>query len=128
MANKKHTGNYVDGFVMVVAKKNLAAYKNMAKLGAKIWLKHGALDYKECVIDHRQPQGITLTFDKMTKTKASEVVVFSYIVFRSKAHRNSVNAKVMKDPSMNDPQYQNKSMPFDMKRMAYAGFKVLVSA
>ncbi len=119
---------YVDGFVLVVPKKNIAAYRRMANEGGRLWKKYGALDYKECVGDDLQPKGITLTFPKAMKVKKSETVFFSYIVFKSRAHRDQVNAKVMKDPSMNDPKYKNKPMPFDMKRMAYGGFKVIVDA
>lgn len=121
---------YVDGFVLVVPKDKITEYKKMAMLGAKLWKKHGALDYKECVGDDLTPdsQGMPiLQFPKMTKCKPEETVVFSYITFKSRAHRDSVNAKVMKDPLMNDPKYKDKPMPFDMKKMAYGGFKVLVS-
>ena len=119
---------YVDGYVLVVKKKDLAAYKKMAQMGKKLWLKYGALDYKECVLDDAKPKHVILTFSKMTKQKANEIVIFSYIAFTSKAHRNAVNAKVMKDPMMNDPKYTDMPMPFDMKRMSYAGFKVIVGA
>lgn len=121
-------GTYVDGFVFVVPKHNLKAYRQMATIGAKVWRKHGALDYKECMIDDSAPKHVTLTFPKLTKKKDDETVWFSYIVFKSKAHRNAVNAKVMKDPLMNDTRYKDMSMPFDMKRMAYGGFKVMVDA
>lgn len=120
---------YVDGFVIVVQKKNLAEYRKMAQFGKKIWMKYGALDYKECVGDDLHPKmgGMpAMTFPKMTKLKAGETVVFSYIVYKSRAHRDQVNAKVMKDPLMNDPKYKDKPMPFDMKRFAYGGFKVIV--
>ena len=127
----KQQGTYVDGFVLVVKKKNIAAYKKMAQWGGKLWLKYGALDYKECVGDDLTPSmgGMkALTFGKLAKIKPDETVVFSYIVFKSRAHRDQVNAKVMKDPIMNDPTNKNQAMPFDPKRMAYGGFKVLVSA
>jgi len=128
----KQKGNYVDGFVFVVPKKNAALYRKMAELGKKLWLKHGALDYKECIGDDLNPKSMgewkQLSFRKMTKAKAGEDVWFSYIVFKSKKHRNEVNARVMKDPTMNDPQWQNMPPPFDMKRMAYGGFKVMVSS
>lgn len=117
---------YVDGYVLIVPKKNLAAYRRMAQMGAKIWRKYGALDYKECVLEDAKPKYVTLTFGKMLKKKPSETVIFSYIAFKSRAHRDAVNAKVMKDPMMNNPKYKDKPMPFDMKRMAYAGFKVIV--
>ncbi|MDP2629074.1 MAG: DUF1428 domain-containing protein [Candidatus Harrisonbacteria bacterium] len=124
----KHKAGYVDGFVLVVKKKDLPAYRRMAKLGEQVWKKYGALDYKECVMDDPKPPFVTLTFQKMIKAKANETVVFSYIVFRSKAHRNQVNAKVMKDSLMNEPKWKDKPMPFDMKRMAYAGFKIIVGS
>lgn len=120
--------SYVDGYVLVVKIKDLAAYKKMAQMGKKVWLKYGALDYKECVLDDAKPKHVILTFSKMTKQKVNEIVIFSYVAFKSKAHRNAVNAKVMKDPMMNDPKYQDMPMPFDMKRMSYAGFKVIVGA
>ena len=122
----KNEGNYVDGYVLVVPKKNLAAYTAMAKGGAKAWMKHGALDYKECVIDDAKPMHVTLPFGKMVNAKPSELVIFSYVVFKSRAHRDMVNKKVMADPLMNDPQWKDKPMPMDMKRMAYGGFKVIV--
>ncbi len=122
---------YVDGFVFTVAKKNLAAYRAMARLGAKMWMKNGAIDYVECVGDDLVPKkGMSVpggtSFIKMNKPKANEIVCFSYITFKSKAHRDAVNAKVMKDPLMNDPKFTKMPMPFDMKRMAYGGFKVVV--
>ena len=117
---------YVDGFVMVVPEQNMAAYREMAKMGAMVWKKHGALEYFECVGDDLEPAMTGITFPKMTKAKAGEKVVFSFIVFRSRAHRDEVNAKVMQDPEMNKPEYTDKPMPFDVKRMAYAGFEVIV--
>ncbi len=123
-------GNYVDGFVLVVPKNKISDYKKMAQLGARIWKKHGALDYKECMIDDANPNmgGMpALTFPNMAKVKKGETVWFSYIVFKSRAHRDQVNKKVMKDPTMNDPTYADKPMPFDMKRFAYGGFKVMVA-
>ena len=122
---------YVDGFVLLVPKKKLKAYKKMAQIGGNLWKKHGALKYFECAGDDLNPNmgGMKLsTFPKMAKSKPGETVVFSFIVFKSKAHRNKVNAKVMKDPTMCDPQWKDTPMPFDMKRMAYGGFKVIVEA
>ncbi|MFN0134446.1 MAG: DUF1428 domain-containing protein [Phycisphaerales bacterium] len=117
---------YVDGFVFTVPTKKLPAYLKLAKASCKIWLEHGALEYRECVGDDMAtPMG--LPFPKLTKAKPGETVAFSWIVYKSKAHRNSVNKKIMKDPriaEMCDP----KNMPFDMKRMAYGGFKVVVSS
>ncbi len=124
----KTQANYVDGFVLVVPKKKLAAYKKMATIGRNVWMKHGAIDYKECVIDDAKPKWVTFTFPKMAQAKAGEVVVFSYITYKSRKHRDQVNAKVMKDPMMNDPKHKDDPMPFDMKRMAFGGFEVIVSA
>lgn len=117
---------YVDGFVLTVPKSKLAAYKKMAKEGAESWMRHGALDYKECVIEDKKPQWVTFTFPKMAQAKASEVVIFSYILFKSRKHRDQVNAKVMKEMDEKYKDAKDKSMPFDMKRMAYGGFEVLV--
>jgi uncharacterized protein YbaA (DUF1428 family) len=117
---------YVDGFVLPVPKKKLAAYRRMAQKAGKVWREHGALDYKECAGDDLKVKGL-VSFPRMAKLKPGETVVFAYIVYKSRAHRNQVNAKVIKDPrlaKMMDP----KSMPFDVKRMAYGGFKVLVDA
>ncbi len=117
---------YVDGFVITMPKKNLAAYRKMALFGKKIWLKHGAVDYKECVADDVKGMKGALSFPKMTKSKPSETIIFSYIVFKSKTHRDQVNKKVMSDPAMNDPKMATMPMPFDMKKMAYGGFKTIV--
>ena len=117
---------YVDGFVLPVPKKKLPAYLRMARKAAKIWREYGALDYKECVGDDLDVT-MGVPFPRQIRSKPGETVVFSYIVYRSRAHRDHVNAKVMKDPriaEMCDP----KSMPFDARRMVYGGFKVLVAA
>ncbi|MEI9967072.1 MAG: DUF1428 domain-containing protein [Candidatus Moraniibacteriota bacterium] len=119
---------YVDGFVLSVSKKLLPAYRQMAKEGAVVWRKHGALEYKECVLEDKKPKWITFTFPKMAKTKPSEVVIFSYIVYKSRKHRDQVNAKVMKEMDETMAKYKDKPMPFDMKRMAYGGFEVIVEA
>ena len=113
---------YVDGFVIAVPEKNLPAYREMAKMGAKTWKKYGALEYFECVGDDLSPEWTGIKFPKMVKAKAGETVVFSFIVYKSKAHRDEVIANVMKDPFMNT----DKPMPFDVKRMAYGGFEVIV--
>jgi uncharacterized protein YbaA (DUF1428 family) len=112
---------YVDGFVLTIPKKNRTAYLKMAKDGARIWKRFGALDYKECRIDDAKPSHVKLTFEKLTKAKPSEEVWFSYIVFKSKADRNRVNKAVM---AYFDKEYAqvNTPMPFDMKRFSYAGF------
>ena len=123
MATQKAT--YVDGFVLVVPEKKLSVYRRMAQVAEKVWRKHGALDYKECIGDDLHPK-CGLPFPKLVNLKRGETVVFSYIVYKSRAHRDSVNAKVMKDPLLNDPKYKDMPMPFDLKRMAYGGFKILV--
>jgi uncharacterized protein YbaA (DUF1428 family) len=113
---------YVDGFVIPVPKKKVPAYLKMARQGEKMWRKYGALDYKECIGDDLKPMW-GVSFSKLAKLKAGETVVFSYIVFKSRAHRDSVNAKVIKAMQKMD---MPKDMPFDMKRMAYSGFKAEV--
>jgi len=115
---------YVDGYLLPVPKKNLGAYRKMALKAGKIWREHGALDYKECVGDDLKIKNL-VQFPKVIGGKSHETVIFAYIVFKSKAHRNQVNAKVMKDPRL---KMDMKKMPFDWKRMAYGGFKVLVDA
>jgi alkaline phosphatase len=117
---------YVDGFVLVVPKKKTAAYRRMAALGARLWMKYGALDYKECLIDDPRPKWVVRTFPKMAKPKSGETVWFSYIVYKSRAHRDRVNAKVMKRMMKDEPKWKDTPMPFDMRRMAYAGFRVVV--
>ena len=115
---------YVDGFVLAVPKKKLAAYKKMAQLGAKVWRDHGALDYKECVADDVKPGKLT-SFPQSVMLKRGEVVVFSWIGYKSRKHRDAVNKKVMSDPRLAefmDP----KKLPFDGKRMFWGGFKILV--
>lgn len=117
---------YVDGFVIPVPKKNLAAYKRMAKKGEKIWMEYGALQYFECVGDDLAvpPGGVCGPgFPKGLRLKPDETVLFSFIIYKSKAHRDAVNAKVMNDPWI---KKMPKSMPFDMKRFLYGGFKVIV--
>jgi uncharacterized protein YbaA (DUF1428 family) len=114
---------YVDGFVIPIPKKNMAAYKRMAATAAKVWKSYGALDYKECVGDDLKVKW-GLPFTKLAKTKSSETVVFSYILYRSKAHRDAVNKKIMQDPRI--AKMMSEPSPFDAKRMAYGGFKVLV--
>jgi uncharacterized protein YbaA (DUF1428 family) len=116
--------NYVDGFVLPIPKKNVAAYRRMARKAGKVWREHGALDYVECIADDVKP-GKWTSFPQSVKLKPDEVVWFSYIVYKSRRQRDSINAKVMKDPRlacMMDP----KAMPFDGKRMIYGGFKVMV--
>lgn len=116
--------SYVDGFVLPVPTDKMAAYRKMAKLAGKVWREHGALDYKECIADDVKPGKYT-SFPQSVKLKKGETVVFSFIVYKSKADRNRINKKVMADPrlaAMMDP----KKMPFDGKRMFWGGFKVFV--
>lgn len=118
-------GAYVDGFVIPIPKKNTAKYKKMAQEAGRVWKRFGALDYKECIIDDAKPKDVTFTFPKMAKAKPNEAVWFSFIVYKSRAHRDSVNKKVM---AYFDKKYgkTEMQMPFDMKRFAYGGFKVEV--
>jgi len=118
--------NYVDGFVLPVPKKNLKVYFAMAKKAGKVWRDHGALEYRECLGDDLNVK-FGVPFPKTIKLKPGETVVFSYIVFKSRAHRDKVNAAVMKDPRINAMCDPNK-MPFDCSRMVYGGFKVMVQA
>lgn len=115
---------YIDFFVLPIAKNKVAAYRKMAAGGAKAWLKHGALQYVEAIGDDLKVKGV-LPFTKLAKTKPNETVVVAYIVFKSKKHRDRVNAKVMADPEMTMPE---GGMPFDLQRMAYGGFKPIVKA
>ncbi|HWB20838.1 MAG TPA: DUF1428 domain-containing protein [Phycisphaerales bacterium] len=116
--------SYVDGFVIPVSKKNLKAYMKMAAVGGKVWREHGALQYMECVGDDLKTK-FGVAFPKLAKIKPSETVVFSFIVYKNKAHRDKVNAKVMKDPRITETMSM-KTMPFDVKRMAFGGFKTIV--
>ena len=118
---------YVDGFVLPVPKKNLAAYKKMARLASKVWRDHGALEYVECVGEDLAVK-MGAGFLKPTKAKAGETVFFSWIGYKSRAHRDAVNKKVMKDPRLAQMMKKGETMPFDMKRMQYAGFSVFVDA
>lgn len=116
---------YVDGFVLSVPKKNTAKYRRMARDACAVWKRFGALDYKECIIDDAAPKFVALTFPKLTKAKPTERVWFSFIVYRSRKHRDSVNKKVM---AYFEKKYGKDmmDMPFDMKRFSYGGFKVEV--
>ena len=116
--------DYVDGFVLPVPKKNLAIYKKMSRLCAKVWLEHGALEYVETVADDVKPGKLT-SFPQSVLLKRGEVVVFSWIRYKSRKQRDAVNKKVMADPrlaAMMDP----KKMPFDGKRMFFGGFKAFI--
>ena len=117
---------YVDGFVVPVPKKNVEAYRAMARKAGKVWRDHGALEFRECIADDVKV-GKRTSFPRSVKLKGNETVMFSYIVYKSRADRDRVMAKVMKDPrlaKMMDP----KATPFDAKRMIYGGFKVLVDS
>lgn len=119
-------GTYVDGFVIPVPRKNTAKYKKMAQDAGRVWKRFGALDYKECILDDAKPGHVTLTFPKLARVKPGETVWFSFIVYKSRAHRDAVNKKVM---AYFEKKYgkQDYQMPFNMKRFAYGGFKALVS-
>ena len=117
---------YVDGFVLPVPKKSTKAYLKMARLGRKVWLDHGALDYKECIADDVK-KGKWTSFPQAVKLKPGEVVWFSWIVYRNRKHRDSVNKKVMKDKRIANSM-DPKKMPFDGKRFFWGGFKVMVDA
>ena len=117
---------YVDGFVVPVPKRNLKAYLTMSRKGRKVWLDHGALEYRECAGDDIGAKKGIAAFPRTLKLKPGEMVFFSWITYKSKAHRDRVNAKVMKDPrllKMADPTWN----PF-MRRMMYSGFKILLDA
>ena len=118
--------SYVDGFVLPVPTKNLAAYKRMAKRAAKVWIEHGALEYRECVADDVQPGKVT-SFPQSVKLKQGETVVFAWIIYKSRASRDRTNARVMKDPRLAD-MMDPKALPFDGKRMFWGGFKTIVKA
>jgi uncharacterized protein YbaA (DUF1428 family) len=115
---------YVDGFVLPVPKKKLADYRRMAQKAGKIWMEYGALEFVECVADDVKP-GKTTSFPQSVKLKPGEIVVFSYIVYKSRAQRDRINKKVMADPRLND-MMDMSNMPFDAKRMIFGGFNVLV--
>jgi uncharacterized protein YbaA (DUF1428 family) len=115
---------YVDGYVLPVPRKNLSAYRRMAQKAGKVWRDHGALEFRECVGDDLKTKMVA-SFPRTLKLKRGEIAVFSWIVFKSRAHRDVVNAKVMKDPRLAE-MMDMKKVPFDSKRMVYGGFKVMV--
>jgi len=119
--------SYVDGFVIAIPRKNLPAYRKMAQWGRRLWMKYGAISYFECVGDDlKVKEGCGVGFPRLAKLRKGEMVVFSFIVYRSRKHRDAINAKVMKDPSMKD--MATMKMPFAMNRFAMGGFKTLVQA
>lgn len=115
---------YVDGFIVAVPKKNLKAYQALARKAGKIWKEYGALEYRECVAEDVKVGKLT-SFPRSVKLKPGETVIFSWITYKSRKHRDKVNAKVMKDPRLGgmDP----KTMPFDAKRMIYGGFDTIIA-
>jgi uncharacterized protein YbaA (DUF1428 family) len=117
--------SYVDGYVIPIPKTKVASYARLARLSSKVWSDHGALSYFECVGDDLDVK-MGIPFPKLLQVKKGETVLFSWIVYKSRAHRDSVNAKVMKDPRIE--KMTSKPMPFDCNRMHYGGFKVLVEA
>jgi uncharacterized protein YbaA (DUF1428 family) len=114
---------YVDGFVAPVPKRNIDAYRRIARRAGKIWREYGALEYRECIADDVEMGKLT-SFPRSVKVKRGETVVFSWIVYKSRAHRDRVNEKAMKDPRI--AEMDPKDMPLDMKRMIYGGFEVIV--
>lgn len=128
--------NYVDGFVIAIPKANLEAYKKMAETGARVWMRHGAVDYKECVGEDLNPKMGDMaedpemckmgTFPELIQAKPEEILIFSFIVFKSREHRDEVNAKVMTDPEMSPEAFKDTPMPFEMTRMFYGGFQTIV--
>jgi uncharacterized protein YbaA (DUF1428 family) len=123
MKKSKSPGRYVDGFVLVVPKRNLAKYRRLATLAGKIWMGKGALEYRECVGDDLATK-LVRPFPKLAKAKRGETVFFSWILYKNRAHRDRVNALVMKDPRI--AKMMTMTPVFDSKRMAYGGFKVFV--
>ena len=117
---------YVDGFVLPMPRENVAAYKRMAEKACKIWLEHGALEYRECIAEDTDSK-FGLSFPAGINAKPEETVVFAWITYESRAHRDAVNEKVMKDPRIAEDM-ENIQMPFDVKRMLYGGFDVLVAS
>jgi uncharacterized protein YbaA (DUF1428 family) len=115
---------YVDGFIVPVPRKNLAAYRRMALKVGKVWREHGALAYTECVADDVKPGKLT-SFPQAVKLKPGETVIFAWVVYKSRAQRDRINAKVMKDPRLADVM-NPKAMPFDGKRMFWGGFKTFL--
>ena len=121
---------YVDGFLLPIPRKHLQKYRRLAQTAGKVWREHGALQYLECIGDDLSHKGMA-SFPRRAAAKPNGMVVFSWITYKSRAHRDAVNKKVMQDPRMlkiMEAMKDKKAWPFDMKRMAYGGFKVLVEA
>jgi uncharacterized protein YbaA (DUF1428 family) len=117
---------YVDGYVLPIPKRKIEVYRRMAQVASKVWRDHGALEYRECVLEDAKSEW-ALPFTRGIKAKPGETVVFAWVVFKSRAHRDRVNAKVMKDPRLTEGMDPAK-MPFDCKRMLYGGFTPIVQA
>ena len=117
--------DYVDGFLLSVPARKLAAYRRMSARAGKVWKEYGALEYRECVGDDMQQPKWGIPFQKRVKPKKGEVIVFSWIVYKSRAHRDRIVPKIMQDKRL-ATQTDPKTMPFDMKRMSYGGFKIIV--
>jgi len=115
---------YVDGFLLPIPRRNIERYKKMARLAATVWREHGALEYREAVGDDLKVKWGT-AFPRVARAKSGETVIFAWIVYQSRAHRDRVNRKVMKDPRLAE-MMKDMNMPFDMKRMSYGGFRVIV--
>jgi uncharacterized protein YbaA (DUF1428 family) len=115
--------SYVDGFVLAVPRSKMQSYRQMSQRAGKVWREHGAVEYRECVGDDLKMK-MGVPFPRLAKAKPGEAVVFSWIVYKSRAHRDRVNAKVMKDPRL--AKMMKEPMPFDVKRMSMGGFKVIV--
>jgi len=116
---------YIDAFVLPILPENVKAYQQLAKKSGKVWRDHGALEYRECLGDDLHVKG-TVSFTKLAKAKPGETVIVAWVVFKSRAHRDKVNAEVMKDPRMLK-MMETMAMPFDPKKMAYGGFETIVS-
>jgi uncharacterized protein YbaA (DUF1428 family) len=114
---------YIDGFLLAVPKRKLQTYRRIAQRAGRIWREHGALEYRECAGDDLKVK-MGVSFSRVAKLKAGETAVFSWILYKSRAHRDRVNARVMKDSRIR--KMTGEPMPFDMKRMSYGGFRVLV--
>ena len=123
MCRSSLRARYVDGFIVAIPTANVEAYRKLARKAGKVWMEYGALEYVECIADDVKPGKLT-TFPQSVKLKADETVAFSWIVYKSRKHRDTINAKVMADPRIAgmDP----KTLPFDGKRMIFGGFKSIV--
>ena len=117
--------SYVDGFILAVPTKNLAAYKKLAQKAGAVWTEHGALEYRECLGEDLD-SNMGTPFRDAVLARKTDTVVFSWIVYKDRKHRDAVNAKVMADPRMAETMNDTKSLPFDVKRMSYAGFDMIV--